>query len=213
RMDFRAKLEAAFTDHTLGGPIMCIGLHAGDRLREYGTAGRKDYQGRGDRAPAYEKFVIEELIPWVERNYNVYKLSSRRAIAGFSLGGLNAFDLAWRNPREFGVGGVFSGALWWRGKAFRADAPDADRIIHSYVAKAKKVPKVRYWFMAGTEDEQEDRNKNGIIDAIDDTLQLMALLSAKGKEEEKDFTYVEVEGGKHEPKTWGQVIIDFLRWM
>ncbi len=213
RMDFKPQLEAAYQSNSLGGPIMCIGLHAGDRLREYGTAGRKDYQGRGDLAPAYEQFLLEELIPWVERNFNVYKLPARRAIAGFSLGGLNAFDVAWRNPGEFGVGGVFSGALWWRYKAFRAEDPDAHRVVHDYVAKAKKIPKVRYWFMAGTEDEKEDRNHNGIIDAIDDTLQLLALLTAKGKEDEKDFTYVEVEGGKHEPETWGKVVMDFLRWM
>ncbi len=48
RMDFLAKLEAAHKENSLGGPIMCIGLHAGDRLREYGTASRKDYEGRGD---------------------------------------------------------------------------------------------------------------------------------------------------------------------
>lgn len=213
KMDFKAQLEAAHKNNTLGGSTMCIGLHAGDRLREYGTAGRKDYQGRGDLAPAYEQFLLEELIPWIERNFNVYKLPAKRAIAGFSLGGLNAFDVAWRNPTQFGVGGVFSGALWWRYKAFKKKDPDANRVVHDYVAKAKKTPKVRYWFMAGTEDEKEDRNNNGIIDAIDDTLQLLALLTAKGKEDEKDFTYVEVAGGKHEPETWGTVVMDFLEWM
>jgi enterochelin esterase-like enzyme len=66
--------------------------------------------------------------------------------------------------------------------------------------------------MAGTEDETADRNNNGIIDAIDDTLTLMQALQEKGKEELKDFTYVEVEGGKHEPETWSKVLLDFLKW-
>lgn len=211
RMNLRPQLDEHFRAGTLV-PTVVVGIHAGDRMREYGTAGRLDYKGRGDLAMDYERFVLEELIPFLEGRFNIRKTSAHRAVAGFSLGGLNAFDLAWRNPTEFGVAGVFSGALWWRHKAFRKSKPDADRIVHDYVRKAKKAPGVRFWFMAGTADETDDRNNNGIIDAIDDTLQLMSLLADKGKKEGEDFTYVEVEGGTHDPETWGRVVTDFLRW-
>lgn len=212
RMKMKEQLQEAFSAHRLS-PTVVVGVHAGDRLREYGTVGRPDYEGRGDRAGAYELFLLEELIPWLEKYYNIYQLPAKRAIAGFSLGGLSAFDLAWRNPGEFGVAGIFSGSLWWRSKPFQQSKPDADLIVHGYVGRAKKAPAVRYWFMAGTEDETSDRNNNGIIDAIDDTLQLLSLLKDKGKEEGEDFAYLEVKDGKHEPETWGQVAIDFLRWM
>lgn len=211
RMNLREQLNEQFLEGTLA-PAIIVGIHAGDRMREYGTAGRLDYKGRGDLAMEHEAFILEELIPFLEGRFNVRKMANHRAIAGFSLGGLNAFDLAWRNPTEFGVVGVFSGSLWWRHKAFKEEKPDADRIVHDYVIRAKKAPAVRFWFMAGTEDEQDDRNKNGIIDSIDDTLQLMALLEAKGKVEDEDFTYVEVEGGRHEPETWGGVVMEFLKW-
>ncbi len=211
KMNLREQLQTAFKDGSLS-PTVVVGVHAADRLREYGTTDRPDYQGRGDLAGAYEQFLLDELIPWIEKSYNVYQLPARRAIAGFSLGGLNAFDVAWRNPGEFGVAGIFSGSLWWRSKAFREDRPDADLIVHNYVRRAKKAPKVRFWFMAGTADETSDRNNNGIIDAIDDTLQLIQTLKDKGKKEEKDFTYVEVEDGRHEPETWGTVVLEFLRW-
>ncbi|MBC6994415.1 alpha/beta hydrolase-fold protein [Neolewinella lacunae] len=212
KMQLTGQLREQYTDGALV-PLIVVGVHAGDRLREYGTVDQKDYQGRGDRAPAYERFLLDELIPWLEGRFNIYHDPFRRAIAGFSLGGLSAFDLAWRNPKEFGVAAVFSGALWWRHSAFDPADPDANRIVHDYVRKAKKAPPVRYWFMAGTDDEKDDRNHNGIIDAIDDTLQLMGLLAAKGKREGEDFTYVEVPGGRHDPETWGRVIIDFLRWV
>ena len=211
RMNMKEQLKTAYAEHKLS-PTVVVGVHAGDRMREYGTTGQLDYDGRGDLAGAYEMFLLEELIPWIEKYYNIYQLPAKRAIAGFSLGGLNAFDVAWRNPGEFGVAGIFSGSLWWRSKAFRKSKPDANLIVHNYVAKAKKVSPVRFWFMAGTEDETSDRNNNGIIDAIDDTMQLMAILKEKGKEEEKDFTYVEVKGGRHEPETWGTVVMDFMRW-
>lgn len=212
RMDIRGQLRQAYEDESLP-PTVVVGIHAGDRLREFGTVSQKDYKGRGDLAKNYERFLLEELIPWIERYYNVYQLPTRRAIAGFSLGGLSAFDLAWRNSGAFGIAGVFSGSLWWRSKAFRPDKPDADLIVHGYVRRAKKVPKIRTWFMAGTADEDSDRNNNGIIDAIDDTLMLMEALTEKGKVPEEDFTYVEVENGTHNPETWGTVVMDFLRWM
>ena len=211
RMRLREQLQEAYANNQLT-PTIIVGVHAGDRMREYGTVGRKDYQGRGDRAGAYELFLLEELIPYLERYYNIYQLPAKRAIAGFSLGGLSAFDLAWRNPGEFGVAGVFSGSLWWRSKPFHPGKPDADLIVHGYVRRAKKVPSVRQWFMAGTKDEESDRNNNGIIDAIDDTLTLMQALENKGRVAERDFTYVEVEDGRHNPETWGTVLLDFLRW-
>jgi len=212
KMNLDEQLRTAFADNKLS-PTVVVGVHAGEaRMREYGTAGKPDYEGRGDLAGAYEQFILEELIPWIEEYYNVYQLPTKRAIAGFSLGGLSAFDLAWRNPGEFGIAGVFSGSLWWRSKPFREDQPDADLIVHDYVRRGKKMPAVRHWFMAGTADESSDRNKNGIIDAIDDTLQLMAILKERGRTEGEDFYYLEVKGGTHDPTTWGKVVMNFLQW-
>ena len=72
-------------------------------------------------------------------------------------------------------------------------------------------PGQRYWLQAGTLDEDEDRNHNGVIDAIDDTLDLIRELKRKGTHD-VDVHYLEVEGGRHDTQTWGQVMPDFLRW-
>ena len=212
RMKLKEQLAEAYRKRRLPATLV-VGVYAGDRLLEYGTAGRRDHAGHGAHAAAYEKFMLEELLPWLEQHNNLYHGADHRAIAGFSLGGLNAFDLAWRNPNAFRTAGIFSGSLWYRGKAYNHKLPDANRIVHDYVARArKKSIKNRFWFMAGTEDEKEDRNNNGVIDSIDDTLHLMALLQKKGLKPEVDMTYVEVEGGRHEPETWGEVVMDFLVW-
>jgi enterochelin esterase-like enzyme len=68
---------------------------------------------------------------------------------------------------------------------------------------------LKFWFQTGTNDETDDRNKNGIIDSIDDTTDLIKLLKGKGY---ADIVYREVEGGEHNPKTWGEVLPDFLIW-
>lgn len=193
-------------------PFITVAVHAGDRMQEYGTAGRPDYKKRGRKAGAYTRFLLRELMPFIRERYRVTDTPGEYAIAGFSLGGLSAFDIAWHHPEVFGQVGVFSGSLWWRSKPFRKDAPDADRIVQAYVEKGKRRPALRFWLQAGTADEQADRNNNGIIDAIDDTLDLIKALEAIGYDRKQAIRYVEVAGGEHNPQTWGEIMPDFLQW-
>jgi len=190
-------------------PFMLAAIHAGDRMQEYGTAAQADYAGRGSKAKAYTAFIIEELLPLLQEQYDVR--SKGHTIAGCSLGGLSAFDIAWSYPDIFAQAGIFSGSLWWRSAPFRADDPDADRIAHDMVRSAQKQKSLRFWFEAGTKDETADRNNNGVIDAIDDTLDLIRVLKKKGYSDQ-DIKYLEVEGGEHNPQTWGEVLPDFLKW-
>jgi iron(III)-enterobactin esterase len=209
-MRFKAILRRLFLDKEIE-PLIAVGIHAGARLREYGVMHHPDYLGRGDKAEEYAHFLAKEFYPRFSKSYRLDPVPGRHAIGGFSLGGLSAFDLAWNHPHLFGKVGVFSGALWWRSRPFREDDPDADRIVHHLVKMGEKRPGLQFWFMAGTEDEEADRNKNGVIDAIDDTLDLIAALQEAGYSK-NDAVYEEVEGGRHEPKTWGRVMPRFLRW-
>jgi enterochelin esterase-like enzyme len=196
-----------------------IGIHAGDRMQEYGTIGIPDYKNRGSKADDYQKFILQEILPYLRQRYKISTHPSKMAIAGFSLGGLSAFDLAWNNPTIFGKVGVFSGSFWWRSQEFTEDDPDANRIVHDYLANlpapkhgATRNPNQKFWLQAGTEDEKDDRNNNGIIDAIDDTLDLIKALEKLGYHRGQDIKYVEVIGGQHNPNTWGKIMHDFLQW-
>ena len=194
-------------------PFVLVAVHADKhRMQEYGTAGQPDYKKRGRKAAAYTRFLRRELMPMLHRRYRLLQGAEQRAIAGFSLGGLSAFDIAWNHSQDFSRVGVFSGSLWWRSKAFKPKQPDADRIIHEIVKKGPKRENLKFWLEAGTKDEEADRNNNGIIDAIDDTLDLIAALKAVGYREGRDIHYLEVLGGRHHPDTWGRVMPDFLQW-
>jgi len=193
-------------------PFITVAIHAGDRMQEYGTAGQADYKKRGAKASAYTDFLLQELMPELERRYRLSPHREDRAIAGFSLGGLSAFDIAWNHHNQFGKVGVFSGSLWWRSTPFDEKAPDAGRIPQAMAEKGPKREGLQFWFQAGTKDEESDRNKNGIIDAIDDTLQLIEALKELGYEQKRDIEYVEVKNGRHNPKTWGEVMPEFLAW-
>ena len=88
---------------------------------------------------------------------------------------------------------------------------DSDRIMHQIVEKGRYQKGLKFWFEAGTKDEEMDRNNNGIIDAIDDTLDLIKALLNKGYSNQ-DVTYLEIEGGEHNFNTWSQAFPKFLNW-
>lgn len=190
-------------------PFLVVGIKAVDRMHTYGTSTKLDYMGRGSKARAYGHFITQELLPWLQEEYRASEAPQAHTFAGCSLGGLSALDIVWNYPDIFGQAGVFSGSLWWRSKAYDPKYPDANRIMHTQCKKAALRPGLRFWFQTGTLDETEDRNNNGIIDSIDDTKDLIAILRQLGYE---DIEYVEVEGGEHNPQTWGRIFPQFLRW-
>ena len=213
-MQFDTILEALYSQGRIA-PMVIAGIHASpDRKNEYGTAGIPDYMGRGARAAAYTSFVLEELIPALCDWYQGHSFKSK-SIAGFSLGALSALDILWHHPEEFVRAGLFSGSFWWRSKD-KTDAgydENVHRIMHRQIAAGSYHPGLRFFFECGTEDEQEDRNHNGIIDSIDDTQDLIRQLVAKGYDPLKDICYVEIPGGRHDVTTWAQVMPQFLVWL
>lgn len=161
-------------------PLLCVAIHAGDRFMEYGTAGRLDYKGRGSKARLYSWFIIDELIPLIQSTYRIHSFREK-SFAGFSLGALSALDIVWNYPQDFTRAGVFSGSLWWRTTGLQEGYnEDTDRIMHAQIRKGKYVKGLKFFFQTGALDEVMDRNNNGIIDSIDDTLGLIDELVKKG---------------------------------
>lgn len=194
--------------------IIMAGITAGDRMQEYGVAYRHDYHGRGKSAKAYSEYVIKELMPYLGYRYPLSPKTSERAIAGYSLGGLSAMDIAWNHPDQFGRVGVFSGSFWWRkrdaGSFFYSDY--RDRLMHLQVRRGRLKPGLKFWFQTGTLDEASDRNKNGVIDSIDDTLDLITELTRKGYRPFHDIQYLEIKDGRHNQETWAEAMPHFLTW-
>jgi enterochelin esterase-like enzyme len=193
--------------------IIVAGVIAGDRLEEYGVAAKKDYLKRGSKAKAYTKYLVSELIPELIHKYPIDK-TRKFALAGYSMGALSAMDIAWNNPKLFNRVGSFSGAFWWRKRdsKSRLYSDARDRIIQQEIKNGKKKEDIKFWFQTGTEDEASDRNKNGVIDSIDDTLDLIVELTKKGYRPFHDIQYVEVKGGKHNLDTWAEAMPEFLKW-
>lgn len=193
--------------------VIVVGVHAGDRMQEYGVARKPDFKQRGSKAKNYSRFIMTELIPYIEYQYPITGEPTHRAIAGFSLGGLSAVDIAWHN-NYFGKVGAFSGSFWWRKRDItsRFYSNQHDRIMHQQIRSGGFQPGLKFWFQTGLKDEVSDRDKNGVIDSIDDTLDLIVELTKKGYRPFHDIQYLELKDGEHNLPTWSKAMPEFLKW-
>jgi len=191
-------------------PIQVVAIHAGERQAEYGVTGMRDFMGRGAKAGLYESFIIEELLPWLNLQTSFKYSSHNTAFAGFSLGGLSAFDIVTSNPSIFSSVGVFSGSLWWRSKSYENGYTENDRIVFNKMNHTRVNADLKCYLMAGTNDECNDRNGNGVIDSVDDTLDMFDVLSSRLRCPEQQLLLSIVNGGCHNPATWSQQFPEFL---
>jgi enterochelin esterase-like enzyme len=194
--------------------LICVGIHAGtERKQEYGVAGIPDYMQRGASASAYASFILKELMPLLHQKTNAVEFD-KKYLAGFSLGGLMAFDMAIDHPQQFSAVGVFSGSFWWRSKALEDGyLEERDRIMHAKLREVAYHENRKFFLQVGALDETEDRNKNGIIDSIDDTLGIIAELEDIGYRKGQDIHYLEIADGRHDTATWGRAMPAFLHWL
>ncbi len=210
-LQLKETLTALTQSHRIK-PTIIAAIHAGEeRVQEYGVAGKPDFKKRGAKAASYTEFIKVELLPAIHKFTGIEKFA-QTAFAGFSLGGLSALDVAWNNPASFDKVGVFSGSFWWRSKDLNKGYTDNDRIMHSVIRETTAAPGLKIWLQTGTKDETADRNKNGIIDSIDDTIDLIKELENKGFKRPEDIRYLEMVGGSHDVLTWAKAMPKFLLW-
>lgn len=211
KMPFDEMLNELYSKQEIE-PIICIGIHCGpNRKMEYGTAYSADYEGRGAKAGLYSKFIFDELMPFVRKKLNAPSFKDK-SFAGFSLGALSALDIGWNHASEFRKIGIFSGSLWWRRKGYEDGYDDEnDRLMHLQIRKGHFYPWLQFFIECGALDETADRNNNGIIDTIDDALDLIVELKAKGYTDEH-IRYLELADGSHDVATWAKAFPAFLKW-
>lgn len=194
-------------------PLLVVAITAPERMDDYGVAGYPDYKNRGASAEKYAAFIDDELYPFIKKRAGVRKFNSI-TVAGCSLGGLSAFDIAWDHADKIDKVGVFSASFWYRDK----DTSDSDysdnknRIIINKIKSSRKKPHLKYWFYAGGNEETADRDHDGIIDIVDDTRDLVELIKKKNVSPRQDIIYTEVKDGKHDYDSWSSVFPGFLVW-
>jgi enterochelin esterase family protein len=97
----------------------------------------------------YARFLLEEILPEVEKTVNLREDAPSRAIAGNSSGGICAWTVAWQRPEEFNK------VMSWIGSFTNiASGPTLQEGGHNYPALIRKTPKkpIRVFLQDGEND-------------------------------------------------------------
>jgi len=95
------------------------------------------------KTPNYEQYITKDLIAWVDATYRTNATKQGRAIAGLSMGGFGALQLAMRHPDLFAAAASHSGvdALLYQG-------PDpyvpGKAVVSDDISKAPQDPFTRW---------------------------------------------------------------------
>jgi predicted alpha/beta superfamily hydrolase len=174
-------------------PLIIAGIYnyGRHRLREY-TPTRAPKLGGGS-ANRYAKFLLEEVRPFLERNYRILGGTENTGIGGSSLGGLVSLYLGLRRPKVFGKIAALSPSVWWN-----------ERVILRFASAATVRPLPRIWLDIGTNEGPR---------ILDDVERFRDILVHKGWQLGRDLSYQRIEGGEHNENAWAARVGPFLQFL
>jgi enterochelin esterase family protein len=163
--------------------------------------------GRSNRSVEYDtlsdkyaRFLLEEILPEVEKTVKLRRDAQSRAIAGISSGGICAFTVAWERPNEFHK------VLSWVGSFTNIQhGADFKSGGHNYQAMIRKAPKrpIRVFLQDGSNDLD---NANGNWPLANQEMDR----SLKFAGYDYKFVYGQ---GFHSDRHGRAILPDSLRWL
>jgi len=236
----RETLQQLIASGQIRAPIVVAIDMPPDRMGAYGLSDRKAganlvaktrYGGIGANAHAYSEWLAHTLVPAIDTRYRTRTTPDARAIVGWSLGGLNAFNLGWQYPELFGRVGAFSPSFWPASDTTDDASMQRTRMAQRIVDASEPRNGARWFFAVGTAEETADRDGDGVNDAVDDTRDMLEGWNAdaggmKGlrqlgystnddyaaKATRADASLYLLPGGRHEQAAWARMLPVFLRW-
>ncbi|MCX7718241.1 MAG: alpha/beta hydrolase-fold protein [Candidatus Sumerlaeaceae bacterium] len=165
-------------------PPVVVGVwNTADRALEYSP---------WHEGPAYARFLIEELLPRIRKEYRILSGPENTATMGSSMGGLISFYLCWKHPETFGRAGCVSTHWPFNGQR---DLDGAPPLILDEIARDSSVPTtVTLYFDYGTTG----------IDARYEPLQSRVndWLTSQGLKIGRNFVVHKFDGADHNEAAW-----------
>jgi len=187
-------------------PVIVVGVwNSEERIIEYSP-----WHG----APDYARFLIEELMPRVNAEFNTATGPHNTAVMGSSMGGLLSWYLVTYHPEVFGSCGCVSSAFIlsealvanWVPQAGDRIELDATPFIVRDIEAGLEVPQnVRYWFDYGT--------VGGDANYDEPHQHLRAWLLEQGLVPGEDFVIRVYEGADHNEAAWAARLQDPLLFL
>jgi predicted alpha/beta superfamily hydrolase len=174
-------------------PLIIVGIYntGKARIREY-TPTRVPRLG-GGRADRYGKFLLEEVMPFIHREYRAEGGPWRTGIGGSSLGGLVSLYLGMSRSDVFGKIAALSPSVWWN-----------QRVIHKFAASVPLHSHPCIWLDIGTREGPR---------IVEDVERYRDVLLQRGWQYERDLHYERVEGAEHNELAWAKRVGPFLRFL
>ena len=141
----------------------------------------------------YARFLLEEMVPEVDRQYPLVDDPSARAICGISSGGICAFTVAWQRPD------AFSKVLSHVGSFTNIRG---GHVYPALIRKTERKP-IRVFLQDGANDLDNEHGSWPLANQ-----QMAAALKFAGY----DYQFVYGDGG-HNGKHGGAILPDSLRWL
>ncbi len=178
-------------------PVIIVAVHnAGDaRIDEY-TPSPDPGLSRGGNAINYGRFLVEELKPFIDREYRTWRAARNTGLGGSSLGGLVSLFLWNEYPHVFGRLAIMSPSLWWD-----------RRVILRTLEQSNHPQRPKIWLDVGTCESDSPEV------SVRDARLLKELLLRKGWREGHDLRYLEAQGDGHNELAWARRVPPMLRFL
>ncbi len=187
-------------------PVIVVGV--------WSTAERGPEYSPWHGAPAYARFLIEELMPRVDAAFRTLTGPGHTAVMGSSMGGLLSFYLVTRHPEVFGACGCvsthfpISEAVVRRvfpGLATPTPADTVPYILREIADGFRVPPGTRYWFDYGTLGLDAEYGPTHAA--------VRRWLLEQGLVEGRDFVVRRYEGADHNEAGWRARLEDPLAFL
>ncbi len=174
---------------SLGGipSLIVVGIYnSGRRFYEYSNT---------DEGEKYMRFIVNELKPFIDKNFNTLSDRDNTFVGGSSMGGLISFMLGWEYPE------IFSRMLCIS-PAFKIRNVDYVSVVKKY--SGQKKPLKVYIDNGGVGLEAE------LQSGIDEMLKV---LSDKGYKLNEDIVWIKDEEAEHNEIAWSKRAPKFLKFL
>ena len=176
-----------------GKSLIVVGIDNGGEKRIEELSPYKNAKYGGGNGDNYVNFIVENLKPFIDKNYRTKPQRKFTTIGGSSLGSLISVYAAVKYPETFGKVLAFSSAFWFNAEDLNAF------ISHSKV----NLKHQKYYFVQGKhEDEDMEAQTKRVIEN----------LKSKNVKSKNIFLKID-EDGKHNEMYWRREFEGAVLWL
>ena len=176
-----------------GKSLIVVGIDNGGEKRIEELSPYKNAKYGGGNGDNYVKFIVENLKPFIDKNYRTKPQRKYTTIGGSSLGSLISVYAAVKYPETFGKVLAFSSAFWFNAKE-----------LNEFISSSKvNLKQQKYYFIQGKhEDEDIEEQTNRVIEN----------LKSKNVKSKNIFLKID-EDGKHNEMYWRREFEVAVLWL